>query len=96
MWPRLLRDPPLLQEVVQHALVILALAMVPVLLLGTPLYLLHRRQQSRHSPRPVVARQVAAGSTWWGSLVGKATVRWPLALASPQAPGWAPRGAGGC
>ncbi|XP_071472097.1 V-type proton ATPase 116 kDa subunit a 3 [Marmota flaviventris] len=45
------------QEVVQHALVVLALAMVPVLLLGTPLYLLHRWQRSRHSPRPAVGQQ---------------------------------------
>ncbi|XP_047373414.1 V-type proton ATPase 116 kDa subunit a 3 isoform X2 [Sciurus carolinensis] len=45
------------QEVVQHVLVVLALATVPVLLLGTPLYLLHRRLRSRHSPRPAVARQ---------------------------------------
>ncbi|KAM9220333.1 V-type proton ATPase 116 kDa subunit a 3 [Dugong dugon] len=37
------------QEVVQSTLVVLALAMVPILLLGTPLYL--RWQHRRHSPR---------------------------------------------
>ncbi|KAL2805694.1 V-type proton ATPase 116 kDa subunit a3 isoform a [Daubentonia madagascariensis] len=40
------------QEVVQSTLVVLALAMVPVLLLGTPLHLLRRqhRHRSRRSP----------------------------------------------
>lgn len=38
------------QEVVQYVLVVLALATVPVLLLGTPLYLL--RQQRRRQRRP--------------------------------------------
>ncbi|XP_023989171.1 V-type proton ATPase 116 kDa subunit a 3 [Physeter macrocephalus] len=42
------------QEVVQPTLVVLALAMVPVLLLGTPLFLCreHRRCHSRRSPQP--------------------------------------------
>ncbi|XP_076971630.1 V-type proton ATPase 116 kDa subunit a 3 [Tamandua tetradactyla] len=39
------------QEVVQSVLVVLALAMVPVLLLGTPLYL-HRQHRRRLWPRP--------------------------------------------
>ncbi|XP_020028056.1 V-type proton ATPase 116 kDa subunit a 3 [Castor canadensis] len=39
------------QEVVQYILVVLALATVPVLLLGTPLYLLHRHRRRPHSWR---------------------------------------------
>ncbi|XP_060031900.1 V-type proton ATPase 116 kDa subunit a 3 isoform X2 [Erinaceus europaeus] len=45
-------NPPLFsgQEVVQTVLVVLALAVVPILLLGTPLFLYWRHR--RHSPRP--------------------------------------------
>ncbi|XP_006860899.1 PREDICTED: V-type proton ATPase 116 kDa subunit a isoform 3 [Chrysochloris asiatica] len=39
------------QEVVQYILVVLALAMVPILLLGTPLYL-HWQHRRHHLPRP--------------------------------------------
>lgn len=57
-----LRPPslsPCLQEVVQTILVVLALAMVPVLLLGTPLYLL--RQHRQRSKMQLVGHQVGAG-----------------------------------
>lgn len=40
---------PSWQEVVQSVLVVLALAMVPILLLGTPLFL--RQQHRRHARR---------------------------------------------
>ncbi|XP_021120145.1 V-type proton ATPase 116 kDa subunit a isoform X2 [Heterocephalus glaber] len=40
------------QEVVQYALVVLALAAVPVLLLGTPLYLLRQQRSHRLQRRP--------------------------------------------
>ncbi|XP_004437785.1 PREDICTED: V-type proton ATPase 116 kDa subunit a isoform 3 [Ceratotherium simum simum] len=43
------------QEVVQSVLVVLALAMVPVLLLGTPLFLC--RQHRRHSRKRLAGRQ---------------------------------------
>ncbi|XP_069327841.1 V-type proton ATPase 116 kDa subunit a 3 [Eulemur rufifrons] len=49
------------QEVVQSTLVVLALATVPVLLLGTPLYLLRRQRRRRcsrrHSRRDPAGRQ---------------------------------------
>ncbi|XP_021490103.1 V-type proton ATPase 116 kDa subunit a 3 [Meriones unguiculatus] len=48
------------QEVVQYALVVLALATVPVLLLGTPLYLL-RKHRRRNPQRRPAGRQGEAG-----------------------------------
>ncbi|KAM5246818.1 V-type proton ATPase 116 kDa subunit a 3 isoform 2-T2 [Ctenodactylus gundi] len=41
------------QEVVQYALVVLALAAVPVLLLGTPLYLLRQHRSYHPQKRPI-------------------------------------------
>lgn len=52
--------PPCPQEVVQYVLVVLALATVPVLLLGTPLYLL-RKHRRRNTLRRPAGRQVQVG-----------------------------------
>lgn len=49
------------QEVVQYVLVVLALATVPILLLGTPLYLLRQHRQRRNTQRRPAGRQVVAG-----------------------------------
>lgn len=49
------------QEVVQYVLVVLALATVPILLLGTPLYLLRQHRQRRNTQRRPAGRQVEAG-----------------------------------
>uniref|UniRef100_A0A8C8ZFT0 V-type proton ATPase subunit a n=1 Tax=Prolemur simus TaxID=1328070 RepID=A0A8C8ZFT0_PROSS len=65
------------QEVVQSTLVVLALATVPVLLLGTPLYLLCR--QRRHSRRDPAGRQVG----WVGHLPDSGVAGcWPLQATS--------------
>ena len=48
------------QEVVQYVLVVLALATVPILLLGTPLYLL-RQHRHRNTQRRPVGQQVEMG-----------------------------------
>ncbi|XP_069866008.1 V-type proton ATPase 116 kDa subunit a 3 [Dipodomys merriami] len=45
------------QEAVQYVLVVLALATVPVLLLGTPLYLLHQQRRRRRSRRKPAGQQ---------------------------------------
>lgn len=55
----LTQAPPAPQEVVQSVLVVLALAMVPVLLLGTPLFL--HWQHRRRSRRPTGRQPVEAG-----------------------------------
>lgn len=49
------------QVVVQYALVVLALATVPILLLGTPLYLLRQHRRRNTQRRPTVGRQVGVG-----------------------------------
>lgn len=49
------------QEVVQYALVVLALATVPILLLGTPLYLLRQHRQRSSTQRRPAGRQVQVG-----------------------------------
>lgn len=48
------------QEVVQYVLVVLALATVPILLLGTPLYLL-RQHGHRNTQRRLAGQQVEIG-----------------------------------
>lgn len=50
------------QEEVQYALVVLALATVPILLLGTPLYLLRQHRRRRNTQRRPAGRQVRVGS----------------------------------
>ncbi|KAM4845491.1 V-type proton ATPase 116 kDa subunit a 3 isoform 1-T1 [Thomomys bottae] len=45
------------QEVVQYVLVVLALATVPILLLGTPLYLLRQHRRRRRHPQRTPAGQ---------------------------------------
>jgi hypothetical protein len=56
--------------VVQYILVVLALATVPVLLLGTPLYLLHRHRRRPHSWRRPEGQQVETKSSWQEDCVG--------------------------
>lgn len=53
--------PSCTQVVVQYALVVLALATVPILLLGTPLYLLRQHRRRNTQRRPTVGRQVGGG-----------------------------------
>ena len=48
------------QEVVQYVLVVLALATVPILLLGTPLYLLRQHRHRRNTQRRPAGQQVDA------------------------------------
>ena len=58
-----LTPAPPSQEVVQSTLVVLALATVPVLLLGTPLFLRrrHQRRQSSRRRQPLVGAGEACG-----------------------------------
>lgn len=62
--------PSCSQEVVQYALVVLALATVPILLLGTPLYLLRQHHRRRNTQRRPAGRQVGVGSTWKAGCMG--------------------------
>lgn len=57
---------PSWQEVVQSVLVVLALAMVPILLLGTPLFL--RQQHRRHARRRQLVE--VGGGPWGGGAAG--------------------------
>lgn len=86
--------PPCPQEVVQYVLVVLALATVPVLLLGTPLYLL-RQHRHRNTQRRPVGRQVEVGRSAGeeGGLPGRCSLL-PCRLHAAGWVSWAAPGAG--
>ncbi|EDL32966.1 T-cell, immune regulator 1, ATPase, H+ transporting, lysosomal V0 protein A3, isoform CRA_c [Mus musculus] len=73
------------QEVVQYVLVVLALATVPILLLGTPLYLLRQHRHRRNTQRRPAGQQVDAAER----ITGKAgCMRGDLCFPAGCAAGW--------
>lgn len=81
----------------QGTLVVLALAMVPVLLLGTPLFL--RWQHSRRKQRPAGQQPVVVGAhregCWGGGTTARLRHPTSLPRGLPRGCAWAVRGSVG-